>query len=701
MPNNYYAFIVGVNQDWPEQRCSHGDIGLARCLVGKHVQLPKENLAEVYDERATRSNVLLSLERLLDQRRRNKEKLLPRRPNSSKIEKDGESEADTLLFYYGGHGKPTEFCTRRQTVKNGEMHTEPWIKHSDIIDLLERKFKGGTVWCIIDCCHSGGFGQAVVKKYRDATTPLSVSYGCIMSVPPADEAGLEWTMTECLIRAFSGELRCSPDKKNTYFLSTKNGKHPIKNKVASNGDTTKTNISCSHPTWEQVTEYLADEMARIKGNRLTTLFIGKGMEDGQLLKRPCIFHESWTDLTCSSVSIPRDETWMDPFRRKHYAVNDGVFVKYVDNCESKNDDKDAIPAARLGWYPGHIISINQPNHSTVINPALDGDHNITACIELYDVIFQSRWTVVLPLYTNPSPSNSGTVLGGLPFGFGLDPLLTATIISRMAKQLAYYDTAAFPPGVHVKALWKDGKFYNATTLCYQDVNWEEVDVDSSIGPCVPLQWNDDRSISFVPTAVCRAKPTKGSTMNSSRKKKVSSAEITPNPSGIGVTPIDVMMTSLSLEGKSLNGSAPILGRSRVEEDAISWEAFDAEDCEWLPVTLMNKMTFLELPLKVLAFHMCYREAGAFSVVYWESDSSLSVVPNTYLRQRVLSDDDSDKDSCDNEIESTDYDDVNRYIAKTYSSPLTLPTSSQTILHLGSLAIVFFGLGIFVGFKSKR
>lgn len=679
MHMQYYAFIVGVNQDWPEQRCSHGDIGLARCLVGQHVQLPKEHLVEVYDERATRSNILHSLESLLDLRRR-RNKTLSLRVDSP----------DTLLFYYGGHGKHREFCTGRHSVKNGEMHTEPWIKHSDIIDLLERKFKGGTVWCIIDCCHSGGFGQAVVQKYR-CTNSLNVSYGCIMSVPPADEAGPEWTMTECFIRAFTGELSCS-SKMN--YLSTKNGKHPINNNISSHVNATKENI-ITQPTWEQVIEYLADEMARIKGDRLTTLFLGKGMDDRKLLNHPCTFRETTSDLSCSSIGISRDESWMEPFRRRCHAVNDGVVVKYVGSASSdriKDNMNITIPVTRIGWFPGRIISINQPNQSSVNRESHDVDH-ITACIELYDAILQTRWTITLSLYTTSVPSGIGAILGGLPFGFGFNRQACATAITSLANHRAYYDTS-YPSGMQVKALWKDGKFYNGSSLCFHDVNWEEVDVDSSIGPCVPIRWHDDHSVSFVPTVACIVK----STQPKSSREKISSS----NSSDIESSPRDVMMTSLVREGKTLHGHVPMNCGSGVDDDSYSWEAYDAEDCEWSPVTLMNNVNVSDLPVQVLANHMCYRESGAFSVIYWESDSSLSVVPNTFLRQQVISDDDSDEDSCASEVETADIDDVTKYISDiACSSPLHLSSSIHGMLKVGSLAVVFFGLGVLVGFKSKR
>ena len=59
----HYAFIIGANQDWPEQRTTHGDKALSRCLqsVRRGRRVPKENLVELYDECATRSNILKRL----------------------------------------------------------------------------------------------------------------------------------------------------------------------------------------------------------------------------------------------------------------------------------------------------------------------------------------------------------------------------------------------------------------------------------------------------------------------------------------------------------------------------------------------------------------------------------------------------------------------------------------------------------------
>ena len=657
---NYYAFIIGINQDWPEQRCTHGDIGLAKCLRD-HCQLSPANLVEVYDQMATRSNVLDALDKLMDRR--------------NKVCSNDDND-DVLLFYYGGHGKQHKFCTQRHGVDmNGNLTNEPWIKHSEIIDLLEQKFIGGTVISIIDTCHSGSFGHAVMQRYNASVgnKPLNVNYGCIMSVPPAEEAGLEWTMTECFIRVFKGEILCEYNaqhgKEKCYYLSTKKGKHPISKNPNEMGIATSSDYY--HPTWAQVIEYLADEMARIKPDRQTTLFLGEKMTE--FLQQPCKFgnnNGTTTTTTLSTASIPRDKTWMDPFRRTKFVVNDGVFVKCVAG-ESKDGDKCDDTCRIIGWYPGKILSIQNDTN--------------TICIELYDIISATHWNVTVPL----DISSPARILNARVFKLGYDPLPCVNVITNMANKLAYFDT--LQRGIRVKVKWnKDGKYYKATTVCQNGILWKDVDnSDSSIdmiGPCVPVQWDEDKSVSFVSTSACLLIETDfESDSRSNRKQKISLSD----KSNIDVTqtvstPMDAMISSLSCQGKTLQDFAPD------EEDIPSyWEAYDAEECSWEKVQLLNNLDISTLPLKVIAHHMCYSESGPFRVVYWESDLTLSVVPDSYLRQRFLYVDLLDDESCDTSTSSnssssssdggssenednptlmSDYADVRKYIGKFCNEP---------------------------------
>ena len=614
----HYAFILGVCEEWPEQRCDLGDIGIAKC-VKHHCNIPNDNIVEIYDEEATKSNILSAFERLLDRR-------------NDKLQNEGKD--DVLLFYYGGHGKIDAFCTSRQG-------NEPWIKHLDIINLLEQKFKGGTFIGLIDTCHSGGFGQAVLHKYHTSDKSLNVNYGCIMSVPPLDEAGMEWTMGECFIKAFKGELSCysSDDINNVapIYLSTKKGKHPIKteravsNMVPSNNNSDKRTY---HPSWKQVIEYLSDEMARIKPDRLTTLFLGVRMN--QFLDQPCIFGDN-VDISincCSKASIPRDYSWMDTFRREHHAINDGVYVKLTGHSNIDNDENSSID---LGWFPGTITSVQGSSEYSV---------------ELYDVISKKNWTVTVPLKQTSSLSRS-TILCSLPFKVR-NPLVCANVITNLANKLAYYDISV-PPGIKVKALWKDGEYYKATTICCHEISWQEIHLPICMkGPCVPVRYEEDGIISFVSTSSCflmkdEEEITLTSFLALADKSTLESSEnIT--------TAMDAVMTSLALQGKKLHGDEPLFG-SADEDSANSWEAYDIESASWESVQLMNKVDPSILPIKVIAYHMVYGGSESFSIVYWESDSTLSIVPNSCLRQRAKTDDDED-DSSDEGSSSSDEEEEN-------------------------------------------
>ena len=656
----HYACIIGVNHEWPEQRKSRGDIGLARCL-SRHCNLNRQHLVEVYDERATRSNVLHSLEQLLNVRNKN------------------ASEDDVLLLYYGGHGKRAEACTFTKSIVNGNMLHEPWLRYDEVVDLLERKFRGGTAWVIVDCCHSGSFGEAVMKRYHQSNK-LNVNYGCVMSVPPWDIAGMEWSVTECFIRAFKGELSCNGRSLMPHYLSTKKGKHSIEILDADGIEFAKnsaSDISKSqpglHPSWEQVIEFLADEMARIKGDQLTTLFCGKRMSDGEYLKRPCLFGEQFTsaNTTQSSqleMSISRDKTWMNAFVQRVYSMNDEVYVKWSGPTNSAKDSSNSS-GYTIGWLPGRITSIE----------------NDTACINVRDVITQTNWT---------AEATIDNIMGGLPFSFHLDPQQCATAVTHLAKQLCYFDTSLHPYTC-LQILWNDGKFYPGMVMCPNEVVWElvnahEVDDDYHVkGPYVPVKWVEERTISLVPRGKCVLASQELNKKELVRAQRAAEKAAREASNSIQ-TPMDAMLASLTSSGKNLHPTnVPILSAVDVrEQDNHEWEAYDAESKDFLPVQLMNHIT--KVPLKVLAYHMCYRQSGNFSVIFWEEDSVLSLAPSNFLRLKSSAEDNSsgDENSDDENSEST-----------------TMHTTE--IGHFGldhldwlSVAFVTFGIGFLLGKRAK-
>jgi len=152
--------------------------------------------------------------------------------------------------------------------------------------------------------------------------------------------------------------------------------------------------------------------------------------------------------------------------------------------------------------------------------------------------------------------------------------------------------------------------------------WEKVEFDSSmetVGPCVPLLWKDDDIISFVPTSACRLKESsKNRWPNLKSNRKATLADISTREVADNIhTPMDAMIASLILDGKKLQGDSPTLVGLENEEDAsTSWEAWDAEDKKWYDVHLMNNMEPSIMPLKVLAYHICYRESDSLSIRFY-------------------------------------------------------------------------------------
>ena len=635
----WYACIIGCNEEWCEQRPELGDIGLAKCL---RTILPKQNLLQLYDEYATRSSILSSLERLLDHRNENRM----------------EGTEDSLLFYYGGHGLPSQFCT---STASGE----PQIRHCDIIELLERKFHSGVAWIILDCCYSGSFGEAVLE-HKVKEKKLNLKYGCIMSVPPNDKAGMEWTMTEVFIKAFQSELLISSDHddKGHYMLSTSKGKHPVK-KNSIHLITERQANTPSHPSWEQVIDFLADEMARIKGDRLTTLFIGEGMDDGTILQKPCIFGRDEMEQLDRSLQteqsiIPRNLTWtdIDHFHRNKYAINDEVDVKWCGPVTSAN-------AYAIGWFPARICSI--------------GEHRIL--LSLRDAISEISWKVTLPI-------DSPCVLAGLPFGFGFDPHDCIDAVSKAAEQLCYFNTA-LPPFTKVDVLWNDGKVYEGETV----LSWSEQcreDFKDAVGPHVQIYWDEEDGVSAVPLDKCAAKESLTRSLKPEDFAKLS-LTLEQKKSDIS-TPLEAILASLeNTRKKLLREILYASGNGSCREQR--WEAYDAdEDCKWLPVEVMNIDPTL-LPLRVLSSHMCYQETGDYIAVLWENDSTLSVIPTTFLRPRKENDrtneddsiEDSDDDSNTDDIDQ-DTADVRKYIEETARDALEQAKRNKSCCRLRLVSV---------------
>lgn len=169
-PSSTHALLIGndTNKEWQQNRSESGDVQFNRAL-SCYGQIPKQKIVSLQDANATKSKAESCLKDLCEK----------------------TFEGDSLIFYYGGHGKKSLFCTEQ----------EPWY-HTEVLSVIESKFRGSFVLIVADCCYSGSFSRAL-KRIKNKNR---VSYICIMSTLPNTEAISDWIITNCLIRALKGDI---------------------------------------------------------------------------------------------------------------------------------------------------------------------------------------------------------------------------------------------------------------------------------------------------------------------------------------------------------------------------------------------------------------------------------------------------------------------------------------------------------------
>ena len=427
-----------------------------------------------------------------------------------------------------------------------------------------------------------------------------------------------WTLTEALVHTFKGLVPCIEGEQNAdpFFISTGlDGKIPITYPT--------TQQIGYHPTWYQLIDYLADEVSRVKGEQMTTLFVGKGFENGSILRQPCFIGDHDHIITSSTASIPRSLAWTEQYLKKTVSVKDEVFVKFANGLATGAQ----LSKEKIGWFSGRVLAVNS--------------NDIT--VEMRDFISRDKWTANI--------DKNAPILRSQPFGFDFDNEKCVDVITEMADDLLYYDTSYHSDGSLLKVKYpQDGEYYDAELLSPAEVPWLEIEVEHiegvHSGPCVAIRWLEDNSHAMIPVECIK---TSGS----------DNERLSGQDRGVS-TPLDALKVSLSTAGVKLNGDKPILGIT----DADKFQARDNEDHKWLDVHLMNTIQISDLPVKVLANHVCYRETGLYSVIFWCDDSMLSLVPNSYLRPRPDEDgDDSDDDSDDSDDDSDDSDDDSELDAK--------------------------------------
>ncbi|MGB5013042.1 MAG: agenet domain-containing protein [Pyrinomonadaceae bacterium] len=114
---------------------------------------------------------------------------------------------DTLIVYYEGHGYKDDnekafFASYNVSDENSVLG---W-PFSAVPDAIERYFKGSTAIIAMDNCYSGAMINAVNSSKR------RVSYAVMASSSASQSSTGNWTFTEAIISAFSGEAHADTNR---------------------------------------------------------------------------------------------------------------------------------------------------------------------------------------------------------------------------------------------------------------------------------------------------------------------------------------------------------------------------------------------------------------------------------------------------------------------------------------------------------
>lgn len=172
-PESFFVFIVGHCKEWPENRVEQGDIALYNEYLAAGV--PPDQICHVKDGKCTNTNCQKQLIKFLE----------------------GTWPRTTLVFYYGGHGSPEGFNTRKAM----------W-KYREVTSAIENFFQGERVLYLPDCCASGNLTRWLSPPYT-----VTKQYIVLATTPPFIEASddaddEEWVLNNCWLAG----MRCSDGK---------------------------------------------------------------------------------------------------------------------------------------------------------------------------------------------------------------------------------------------------------------------------------------------------------------------------------------------------------------------------------------------------------------------------------------------------------------------------------------------------------
>jgi len=171
---NQWLFVIGIDTyiNWPRLKTAVSDAKSVRDVLLSRYYFDKDHLIELYDEQATRRNILGRLRFL-----------------AKKARKD-----DSLVIFYAGHGH-LDSITKAGSwipVGSGVEDTSAWITNHDIKNYLRvDAIKAKHILLISDSCFSGDFFRGRRGKLPEVTDTVIKNAYKLTSRQAITSGGLE------------------------------------------------------------------------------------------------------------------------------------------------------------------------------------------------------------------------------------------------------------------------------------------------------------------------------------------------------------------------------------------------------------------------------------------------------------------------------------------------------------------------------
>ena len=177
---NQWLFVIGIDTyiKWPPLKTAVNDATAVKDVLLSRYYFDQEHLIELYDEEATRKNIISKLRYLANNIR----------------------EEDSLVIFYAGHGH-LDSITKRGSwipVESGTQDASAWISNNDIKDYLKiDAIRAKHILLISDSCFAGDFfrgdrgivpniTETIIKKAYQLSSRQAITSG---GLEPVSDAG--------------------------------------------------------------------------------------------------------------------------------------------------------------------------------------------------------------------------------------------------------------------------------------------------------------------------------------------------------------------------------------------------------------------------------------------------------------------------------------------------------------------------------